>query len=293
MRGSGFSPRKLEEMALNRPSRLVPGVKILKSPKKNADAKFETMTLEELKIARDNANKALDFELSETISAVIASFAPKSLEETIKQTQNQLTEAICTAIENFNQRKLELNDEIEDTQYALRVAINNQFEVLKSRHIRALTQLETDRDVELLREKNRPSAEEDRSTKAAMILAKSQFFAEARALRASMQKDKEEELLKRAKAVNDKYDRVVRNLSAKHADELGKLQEELDIRLKALDMEHKDREVVLQKTLNVFVRHILQKSIVDVSEKFARHPKRSQISAALTDHVQKTLKQNT
>ena len=88
MRGSGFSPRKLEEMTLNRPSRLVPGVKILKSPKKNArDAKFETMTLEELKIARENANKALDFELSEKISAIIASFAPKSLEETIKQTQ--------------------------------------------------------------------------------------------------------------------------------------------------------------------------------------------------------------
>lgn len=290
MRGSRFSPRKLDEMALNRPSRLVPGVKILKSPKKNPDEKFETMTLEELKIARDNANKALNFELSEKLSAAIASFVPKSLEETIKQTQTELSDAISTAIENFNQRKLELNDEMEDTQFALRTAINKQFEVLKARHIRALTQLEIDRDVELLREKNRPSAEEGRSTKAAMILAKSELFAEARALRISMQKDKEEELVRRSKNVNDKYDKAVRNLNTKHAEELGKLQEELELRLKALEMEHNDRERVLEKTLNVFVKHILQKSIVEVSDKFARHPKRSHISSALEAHVQNTFR---
>ena len=122
-----------------------------------------------------------------------------------------------------------------------------------------------------------------------MILAKSELFAEARALRSSMQKDKEEELEKRAKSVNDKYDKFTRNLTAKHVEELQKLQAELDMRLKALELEHKDREGVLEKTLNVFVKHLLQKAIVETTEKFARHPKRSHISASLTSHVQKTL----
>lgn len=289
MSGIKFSPQEIEKRALQQPSRLVPGVKSKRSPtKKSRNEDLEAMSLSELKKAKTNADEAADIERAEMIATAIASSSAKELEEKIEQMKNRLSETMAIAIENYNQRKLELCDRIEDHQLELRTKINEHFEVLQNRQLNALVELEVDREMELARETKRSISDgvHKHTSNAARVLTKAANFAEAKMVQAAMEKDKEELTRRAIQRVNDKYDQAARHLNAKHITELQNLQEELTNQLKALDQEYTDELEVLKKTINVFAQHVLQKEIVSISN---MNPKRSEISSQLTTHVKKIL----
>ena len=279
-----FSPQMCKTRAERRSSRIIPGKntarkkKVVEAP---PEEDFSGYTLAELKEERQRANKSMDFERGEQLTKAIARFQVYANSSAFLKGKQWLSDGMDEAIRNYTANRLELEDESEDAELAIRLAIRKQFEAVKRRHINALTVLEVERCIEMMKEESRPFAHAINLQKAAQTLAMDNQYEEAKFMRWRLATETEQEVIKRTENVTKSYDEVVRKLLDKQKEELAILELELQRKLDVVVSSFKKRSATLDKSFVVYVQHMLRRTITDVCEELGGTGRRGEVSATL------------
>lgn len=280
-----FSPQMCKTRAQRHSSRLIPGKgpvrkkKVVETPVVEED--FSGWTLAELKEERQRSIKAMDFERGEQITRAITRFQVYHQSSAFLKGSKWLSDGIDDAVRNYTQNRQELEDESEDLELTIRLAIRKQFEVVKRRHINNLTVLEVERCIEMMKEETRPFPAAINMQRAAQTLALDNQYEEAKFMRWRIETETEQEVIKRTENVTKSYDELMRKLMDKQREELAILEVELQRKLDAVTSDFNKRSATLDKAFVVYIQHMLQRTITDVCEQLGGSGRRGEVSAAL------------
>ena len=252
-------------------------------------SKYDSCDLPELKAKREAEIAELNFEEVAVIDAAIAKFNTDNSQKLIEDLKASLSSQIDRAFEEYEAAVNENTDATAAAETATRERFSTSFNEMKTRHVNEIADLETDRALELQRQKDRPSARTEELKAKAKLLARNYEVQQAIEVRELAFSSHGDELAQREFSVNQSYDRVLRYVTEKQAEEIGRMEEALEKELSdAKDNAEKFVEKQQKRVANL-VRQALRKEISNGCKQLKRMDKWPVLSQELTDFIQKKL----
>ena len=252
-------------------------------------SKYDSCDLPELKAKREEEIAALNFEEVAIIDAAIAKFNTDNSQRVIEDLKASLCSQIDRAFQEYEEAVTENAENSAAAEKALRERYSTSFHEMKSRHISEIADLETDRALELHRQKVRPSARTEELKAKAKLLARNYEVQQAIEVRELAFASHGDELAQREFEVNQSYDRVLRYMNEKQSEEITRMGEALEKEIEETKSASSKFVEKQQKRVANVVRQALRKEISNGCKQLMKMDKWPVLSQELTDFIQKKL----
>lgn len=256
-----------------------------------ADDDLPSKNYQELRQLKKAAVEEMDFDKSNSLQRYIDLKTLDNSDQVLSNFKQYLHDTISDCFNNYDSCLDDVNDEAEERELIIRQETQRVLESMEKRHVKEITDLETERSISVLREENRTSAEYKRTSAQAKRLAAADDVIAAKALKAKAEELNKQQQEQRIDEENKKFDKLLQKLNQQQKNELIVLQTKLCTSLSDAEEMHQQEIKSLQKKVGVFIRHILQKSIVEASKQLKKKEMRNKVGNELTKYVTSMLRQ--
>lgn len=251
--------------------------------------KYEMLNLVELRKEREINIKAMKFEEVNLIDEAILNYSNDNSEKIISQQKETLNTDINKAFEQYEKAAEEAETSANESELKIRQATDADFQATKERHLKEITDLETEKALEIMKCQRRLSAKAEEMRLKAQNQARANNVQEAIETRQEADMVEAKEINDRVDETNIRYDRFHKTLSNKQLSELQGITNSLTKNLETTEDKKNKAIALYQKKVAAFIRQSLRKAITDGSRQLVDKSKRGYLSQQLTDFVQKKL----
>lgn len=246
----------------------------------------------ELRRDLKESNKKRTFARSQAIDKIIKERSSSEIDTAIKSVLNKLDKELNDAFSLHKDSVDQTNEEFKKNEDLLRLTIDDSFAELKERQLKSLTDVEFQKESDLIREDRRETSSVIELRRLATVYADQGDF--ERAMKVDNEADaihaaETEEQLKRAQI---KYQKRVDQLFIQFGTEIDVLETRLKKGLDSLNAKKIDELTNIQKNTSVVVQRLLLSAINDTNKKVKKIELQSEISNRLTNFVRKKATEN-
>ena len=173
---------------------------------------YDSMTVEELLAAKEDAINNLNIERARDIEALIQARRACDITGILNSKRPEVTEQIEAIYDTYKKGCEALKRDYEEAELNVRERIDVSFQECQKRHIEELIVIEKEYALDVIREKNRPVREQRQLFDQAKRLARMNNFEHSIMVREKANQVFEEEMLIRRQHVEEKY-RGIRKLA--------------------------------------------------------------------------------
>ncbi|KAH0791922.1 hypothetical protein GPJ56_004106 [Histomonas meleagridis] len=249
-------------------------------------------SFEELRKLKKDMIYEYDYDKSSKIQTYIELQRTDNTGKVIESFQKWLRDEITKVIENYDKNQEDAVRDSREFEKRIRVDTENTFEQMKARHIEELTDIETEKEVEKLREKRRVSQEVYDLWRQSQKLASVDEIEDAMKTKAQADSLQVQQGEERQEKVEMKYSKIIRQVLDKQKKEIEGLQKKLVSLLDEAEAVMEKEQMEQKKKVGVFVQYALNKAITDGTKQLSNKKMRMTVTNELTAFVKKLLKEN-
>lgn len=228
-------------------------------------AKYNAMTVPELRTKKNKMIEAMNFDESEFIEKVIQMHVDNAPSDAFAIGSQWIKERIDELIDNYFQNLDDIENTYRDKEIAIRENEYDVFQKIRERHLLEIEEIETARTVQLHVDENSICGQTKELERQARVLAKANDFEGARNSAKKAQETNNSSIMKRQQDTNLKYDRELKLLLSQQENQLQILQDRLQSCINDNEKRREEEILSLQKESSVFIKSNLQKIIIDGS----------------------------
>ncbi|OHT03446.1 hypothetical protein TRFO_06690 [Tritrichomonas foetus] len=247
-------------------------------------------SLVQLRNMKKKSIDKFDYDKSKYIQAYIVLSEKDNTTRIINDYKEWLQGQISEAIANYETNLTEIEKETDDKELAVREDIQLMYENMKKRHIEEIMEVETLRQISILREQNREKFDVKTLKKQSQKMAATDDIDAARYYKNQADLLHEENIIKGVENVDLKFNKILDKLKQKQTFELSGLQNKLQDYLRDVDSLQEEQIHEQQKKLLVFINHNLQKAINDGAKVLIKKDMMATVNLELRSFVQQFLK---
>jgi hypothetical protein len=238
-----------------------------------------------LRILKQQAIHDLDYEKSKCIQVLINSYTITNSDGLIASFKDWLQDVLGRTLLRLQENVTALTGRKAAQETVFKIDIEKVIHAMKSKHCTTLTRIEYDRAEEIARVENRSTADYQNAV------------ATTRALAADDQPDLAISLLEEAAerlvqdresqraAVDEKYDRLVRNEIAKEQTEFATLRDNFDSHMNLIQLGYENDVRTEHRKTTIFIQRTLLKGINDCCAGLRAKKYRPRVTEELTKYV--------
>ena len=252
-------------------------------------SKYESYNLVELRQLREKEVNDMNFEEVAVIDEAIKNYNFDNMNKILEKVENALVSDIDQAFSRFDQTVADIEKRTSENKEKLRINTNENFQLLKEKHVQELADLETERQLDLIRARERPSARNNEMKSIAKNLARSGVIDAAISTREEAKMSLEHEIQMRHTEINMRFEKIFGHYFKRIINELQTMQNNFDKQLQNYE-NTKNKDILLQKqTLKGYITGAMRRAISEGCNSLSRKDKRPEFSQQITDFVQQKL----
>ncbi|OHT03050.1 hypothetical protein TRFO_29603 [Tritrichomonas foetus] len=252
-------------------------------------SKYDGLTLIELRQRREKEVNDLNFEEVAVIDEAIKNYNVDNTAKVVEKVEQSLATDIDSAFARFDQACQEIENRTNENEQRIRTNTNSNFQIVKERHVQELADLETERQLDVIRSKERPSAKNNEMKNIAKNLARSGVIDAAITTREEAKISLEQELAFREYDINLRYEKILGHCVKRQSLELETMQNNFQ-KLIQNNENAKNKDILLQRqTLKGYITNAMRRAITEGCNELSRKDKRPELSQQITDFVQQKL----
>lgn len=247
-----------------------------------------------IELRRDlkESNKKRTFARSQAIDKIIKERSSSEIDTAISSVLKKLDKELNDAFSLHQDSVEQTIEEFKKNEDLLRLTIDDSFAELKERQLKSLTDVEFQKESDLIREDRRETSTVIELRRLATVYADQGDF--ERAMKVDNEADvihaaETEEQLKKAQT---RYQKRVDQLFIQFGTEIDVLETRLKKGLDSLNAKRIDELNNIQKNTSVVVQRLLLSAINDTNKKVKKIELQSEISNRLTNFVRKKATEN-
>ena len=245
--------------------------------------------IEQLKRTKEELIESMRFEEVLTIDSAIELHAKMSLDEILNRLKVALDGIVDKIYEKYEVDAQKTSDRSRQREVEVRATIDKSYQDMKQRHVNELTEVAIEREFALGAEKRRPCAKSLEMIEQAKKLARAKDVQKAIDMRTAAKEYAENDLQKRLRQVEVRFEKIVTGVLAKQEAELIALQNEFVRLVQEANKNVKGEIVWHQKRAVAMIRLELSKAITNGRKVLKDKSKYSIVSQSLTDFLQEKL----
>lgn len=251
----------------------------------------EKTRAEKLRILKQIAIGNCDYDKSDAIQQYIDMTTHDNTDEAIDQASAWIQQVLESALQKYEENIVIVTDDATDKKIRIRSGCEECASELRKKHISELTDIDTERQIELLRESKRTPSWYVLMKEQSQRLARGNDREGAKATMAKADDMRRQKMEEKEAAINAKYATTRDRTLDKQAKEIENLQERLALDLHAadevyqngLEQERKKLVVCIQSTITIAIRSCL--------EYLEKVEARGRVTKALNSFTKKFLKE--
>ena len=247
-----------------------------------------------IELRRDlkESNRKRTFARSQAIDKIIKERSSSEIDTAINSIEKKLNKELNDAFSLHRDSVEQTIEEFKKNEDLLRLTIDDSFAELKERQMKSLTDVEFQKESELIREDRRETSTVLELRRLATVYADQGDF--ERAMKVDNEADEmhaaeTEEQIKRALV---RYQKRVEQLFIQFGTEIDVLETRLKKGLESLNAKKIDELANIQKNTSVVVQRLLLSAINDTNKRVKKIELQSEISNRLTNFVKKKATEN-
>ena len=254
-------------------------------------SKYDGYSLTDLRKKREEEVNDLNFEevniIDEAIRKCNTSIVIKSF--TCFLIKKSLSEIIDDCFKRFDQNCQKIEETSAAKESVIRKASNDYFQQVKERHIQDHADLETSRQLNLIRASERPSAKNNEMKNIAKNLARSGVIDAAISAREEAKMSLEQEIIERKNDVNSRFERALGNLIKKQVNDLITMQNNLEKQLHSNEISKEKEITVIKQALKGSITNAMRRAISEGCNRLSKKDERPELTTQITNFVQQKL----
>lgn len=246
---------------------------------------------DKLRILKQIAISNCDYDKSDAIQKYIELKMVDNTSEVVGKASEWISEVLEDALKRYTGNVTIITDDATDKKLRIRSGCDECFKDVRKKHINELTDIETERQIELIKEENRVPGYYTAMKEESQRLARNNDRAGAKTTI-----EKAEALLKERKAqkkkeIHSKYNAAINAALERQEKEIEALQDRLQSELStADDMAESDLDQERKKMV-VCIKSTIKMAVDSSIEHLEKVETRSKVTKALTDYTKKFLKE--
>ena len=254
------------------------------------ELKNSEYTNEQLYSMKAQAIEEMDFDRSRIIQSAIDKRFTDNSADVINQGKKWIQQELTNALDEDETICVNAQDQQLDRETKIREQIEKEFQNMKERHLKQQTDLEVEKNLKIMVEKERESKQVRDYLNKAKIAARANEFDTAKQLKAQAEETKQTQQEEAMKQIKQLYEGKIKRLTEAQGRELDGLTNKLNDLLAASNAKM-DKELQDQKTkLTVFIRHILSVATTEGAKRIQNKSKRSQLNTEFTNYITELLR---
>lgn len=252
-------------------------------------SKYDNYSLTDLRKKREEEVNELNFEEVNIIDEAIRKCNTSNKDSVVESIKKSLSEIIDECFKRFDQNCQSIEEKSASKEGDLRRASNDYFQQVKERHIQEHADLETSRQLNLIRASNRPSAKNNEMKNIAKNLARSGVIDAAISAREEAKMSLEQEIIERKADVNRRFEKSLENLIKKQVNDLETMQNNLNKQLHSNEISKEKEMTVLKQALKGSITNAMRRAISEGCNRLSKKDERPDLTAQITNFVQQKL----
>ena len=221
---------------------------------------YESYTLEQLLIAKENAIDNLKFEVARDLEAMIQQRKKFDVAATIDAKKQEVRDEIQRLYDAYEKACNDIKRQKEEKELNVRVRIDLSFQECQKRHIEELVLIEKEYALEVIRAKNRPVRNQQELFEQAKKFARMNDFEQSIIIREQANKIYDEKMISRRKDIDEKYNGLRRMVIEHQKSDLMLIRKKLLSMLENLQLEHQRELESEKRKFIVQLRNFQQKA---------------------------------
>lgn len=252
-------------------------------------SKYDNYSLQDLRSLREKLIDNLEFEEVGIIDEAIKKFNISNKDETIEKLKNELTTKINEALQRFDESSQDIESASVEKEKKTRISYNDYFQQVKERHLREQADLETERQLNLIRARERSSAKNNEMKSIAKTHARTGNIDQAISTREMAKESLVKEISLREEDINKSYETFLDTLNRKQINELATMVNNLEKQLQNHEKQ-RDKDLLLQRqTLKATITNLMRRAVTEGCNQLYRKDERPDLTNQITAFVEKKL----
>lgn len=252
-------------------------------------SKYDGYSLTDLRKKREEEVNDLNFEEVNIIDEAIRKCNTSNKDSVVESIKKSLSEIIDDCFKRFDQNCQKIEETSAAKESVIRKASNDYFQQVKERHIQDHADLETSRQLNLIRASERPSAKNNEMKNIAKNLARSGVIDAAISAREEAKMSLEQEIIERKNDVNSRFERALGNLIKKQVNDLITMQNNLEKQLHSNEISKEKEITVIKQALKGSITNAMRRAISEGCNRLSKKDERPELTTQITNFVQQKL----
>ncbi|KAK8900165.1 hypothetical protein M9Y10_002488 [Tritrichomonas musculus] len=252
-------------------------------------SKYDSYNLTELRKLREEEVNNLNFEEVNVIDEAIRKCNTSNKDTVVEAIKKSLSEIIDDCFKRYEQNCQAIENDSAAKEAVIRRASNDYFQQVKERHIQDHADLETSRQLNLIRAAERPSAKNYEMKNIAKNLARSGVIDAAISAREEAKMSLEQEIILRKYDINARFEKALENLTRKQVHDLVTMQNNLSKQLQSNEKSKEKEITLLKQALKGSITNAMRRAISEGCNKLSKKDERPDLTAQITNFVQQKL----
>ncbi|OHS93799.1 hypothetical protein TRFO_02309 [Tritrichomonas foetus] len=247
-----------------------------------------------IELRRDlkDSNKKRTFARSKALDKIIKERSSSEVDTSIQTVLKKLDKDLDDVFVKHEEGVQQIDEEYKNKENLLRLTIDDSFAELKERQLKSLTDVEVQKESELLREDRRETSAVYQLRLLATRYADQGDFERAMKVDNEANEMHARETEDQTKRTNIRFQKRVDQLLIQFGTEIDVLENRLKKGLDSLEIQKHGEIVNQQKTTSVAVQRLLLASINETNKKVKKIELQGEISNRLTNFVRKKANEN-